>query len=326
MTSVKIGMYTMNAGFDVAGSCIRHILESDEILSHFDEMILLEGRKTEQSDEYYKTITNPKVRIINSPWQDSHYKQYLKRLEFTEEGDWIFTPDDDELPSEELLQLIDKIRTNDIPFDIVRIPSIVSITDDLKEEEKIYYESDPHPRRRRGNTAGRNMLMRKCDNVTIHHANEFHCEPVPVRDPSRFCYQPLPVYHLKSAYTYVVNDCVNAFISPKQERFTEEEANRFKECLRENNITNMQELRDSVKNNSWSDSFKEFAISTRHHNDRPVSRLFYWYFLYENPQEDTCKDITLEQANKHVLGGWWNYYLFNKKKNNFFTVKTTPML
>lgn len=321
-----MGLYTMNAGEDVPGSVLKHLLE--RYSPHFDRTVVLEGRMTEAAEQYYKTLKN--VDVVDSPWRDSHLKQYQARMNHIDMGDWMYIPDDDEIPSPELMNFM----TNDIRnnkhgcaqvCDVYGLPYIVYITENLIDITKEYYagSAPPDPSNLRFT---RNFLVKKSPNVTHIHSDEFHTNPVPIRGGfSAVRRMPYPAYHMKSAWTYIINDCVNSLVSPRNERFTPPEADRFKTLLAQNGIITMEDLRQSVWNGTWNDDLKQFAIEHRHANDRPISRLYYWYFVLANPDEGVDPEINYDFVVKSALGGWYDYYQAEKEAERSIRVSSTPL-
>jgi hypothetical protein len=322
-----LGYYTMNGGEDIAGSVLKHAVEKH--INDFDEILILDGRMTPEAQAYYDTLPD-KVRIKDSPWRDSHLLQYKARMSMVEEGAWLLMPDDDEMPSQELMEFIDYDLRKDTrgigsKMNIIGVPSIVYITEDWKDRKKTYYPADPHPTQRGKSYFCRNMLAKQGPSLIYHHVNNFHCETmVPPEQANTIGRITAPMLHLKSAYTYIANDCVNSFVSPENERFPPDQAARFRRILKDDGIDSMQKLRDVTIAGTWSDEMKSFAVDNRNRSDMPISRFFYWYYMIHHPASDT--DIQYEDMLKTVLGPWYDYYHKSKKNNDFLEIETTPMI
>lgn len=328
MLKVKMGFYTMNAGEDVAGSVLKWAV--DKYIDDFDGIVIVDGRMTKEAQTYYDTLPS-KVRVKDNPWRDSHLLQYKARMSMIEEGDWIFMPDDDEIPSQEFLGFLDYDLRKDTRgigsrMKILGVPSIVCITEDWKERDKTYYIADPHPTQRGDKYFTRNMLAKQCPEITYHHVNNFHCETmVPQSDEPEMGRITAPIYHLKAAYTYIVNDCVNAFVSPENERYPPEQADRFRRLLQVDGIDSMQKLRDVTIAGEWSREMKQFAIDNHGYKDMPISRLYYWYFVMHHPDKAPIQ-LDKEEVIETVLGPWYSFYHNSQKNNDLMEISTTPMM
>src|SRR3990167_5182001 len=80
------------------------------ILPYIDKAIIVLGKKEEATINYLESL-GPKIVMAYRPWDDNFAKQWDFHLQFVKEG-WDLVCDDDELPSEKMLQSLDSYINN----------------------------------------------------------------------------------------------------------------------------------------------------------------------------------------------------------------------
>lgn len=93
------------------------------IMTHVDSALLVLGRRDDDAEKYFSTW--PMVKTVYREWDDSFKKQYQFGLDNVK-GGWLLWLDDDEVPSEKMLQSLRTVveqSANGEKFDTVSFPS-----------------------------------------------------------------------------------------------------------------------------------------------------------------------------------------------------------
>ena len=327
MKGCTYATYSMNAGEDIAGSALKWDIQNHSHL--FERMIVVDGNLTDSARKYYSSF--PNVEVIDSPWRDSHTLQYQAVRAQLREGEWCLYLDDDEVPSPELIAFCQTLpeQAKDSNINMFHVPDILYLTEDGTNfykslHDPLDYPNDGHIKR---------ILFKAGPTLDFISSDGFHNVPTflktlpdgQVISDERAAYVQAPYFHLKSVESYIINDCVNAFKSPRNERFTEEEAEEFKAAIDADGISTMQQLRNDAAAGTWGQKLKDFAKKYRNEVDRPISRFYWWYFFIENPDMNIDSDLTWDTIMQYVLADvWYAEYQASKKNGEVLTAYTTP--
>lgn len=118
------------------------------VLPHVDEAVIVIGKKCEETIAYLKKF--PQVKIIYNCWNDSFRDQYQVGLNNIE-GGWVNIMDDDEIPSEAMLNSFRDIiqeSQNGTKFDVVEFRSCDvregKIGEPTDYYRQMFYKWEPH--------------------------------------------------------------------------------------------------------------------------------------------------------------------------------------
>lgn len=78
-----------------------------KILPYVDKAVIVIGRKDQEAEDYLASFGN-KIFVHYRSWDDNFAKQWQSYLQFIKDG-WVLIMDDDEVPSDELLQSLREI-------------------------------------------------------------------------------------------------------------------------------------------------------------------------------------------------------------------------
>ena len=293
--SIVLGTYTMNAGRDIPGSAVKYIIET--YIKDFDYIIVVDGNLTKESELYYQQFGD-KLRVADSKWQDSHLKQYKARDSLLNDGDWMLAIDDDEIPSSELAGFLTAPNTQQLldqhSLNMVLVPSTLYVHDG--NEEGYFLQSEDVDMEK---GFFKSILYKKTPTLDYIHSNGYHT--VPTHGPNtRATKIPYPYIHLKTAESFIINDCHNAFISPENERWTEEEARELRAACKSGGITNLADLKRATIS-GWPSELIKFAVDHRH-SKTTASKFYVWYFFIAKPElRENVSDIKWEEAYRTTL-------------------------
>lgn len=313
---VTLAQITMNAGDDIPGSTLKYTL--DTWASGFERVLIVDGHLTEEARGYYEKFDN--VEVLDSPWQDNHTPQYERFMKELADGEWCLYLDDDESPSQNLVlasaQIADIVARAEGGFNqttIFALPSILYITENGTRYYRALHRPYPDDPRNGGHT--KQILFQNRPFTTLltspppaAHVNIRQRIGQPIYAPEMY------YYHFKSAEAYIINDCLFAMMNAKQERYTEQEAAEFKAALEASGIYTLKDFRQRTEAGEWSQSLKKFAEDHRKDTDRPISRLYWWYYLIANPHLNEIESETWDRALKIALADeWYDTYTESKR-------------
>jgi len=316
-----LAQLTMNAGEGIPGSVLKWNLEKNA--KHFDRVLIVDGDLTDDAKAYYSQF--PNVEALDSPWKDDHAPQYRRFADELKDGEWCLYMDDDEAPSEELCTLCKGLNGWDSKANMIVLPSILYITENGKRYYRALhkpFEKDP---RNGGHT--KPVLFKKkisLDFITSPPPSA-HVTPTHGAHQVAMYASQAWYYHFKSVEAYIINDCLFALMNPIQERYTPGEAKVFKEGLEESGIKTLSDFRTCTSMGSWGEKLLELAIDNREAYDRPISRLYMWYFHICRPGHLAPSDASWDDVVNYVLADEWrDTYRESKKAGEHVDLSSTP--
>ncbi|KKN63204.1 hypothetical protein LCGC14_0503940 [marine sediment metagenome] len=208
-------------------------------------------------------------------WDDNYSAQDNVLLDEASDGEIILVQDDDEMPSEALLKVIDTLTVNE--FDMCRIPSLdiidgammCSIEDYMRQNDE--GEFDKRFRK--------DWLFKYYDGM--------YMEGTPHRSPHQKDGQDwvrkdlgAPYLHIKSSDSFIVNDCIHAFINPEQQQYSDAETKSLRKFTNKFGITSSRDIVDLLKYDELSDKFHDWMWEHAGEN-KPIAAWFASrFFLY----------------------------------------------
>jgi hypothetical protein len=221
--------------------------------------------------------------VFDMPWDDKYIDRYRKTAAATDTGDWVLHLDDDELPSPELL---DFLKNRQFDGDMYMLPCVLHV--DNKPVE-------PWPNKEYTGQWTKNILYKKTEDLSFRF---FGSHVIPLQKNRK--YIPYPYFHMKSLSSFVMNDCLQAFVLPQGQGYDPIESKQF--GILTSVYKNSLEFRESIEKGTWSPALIKFAWSKRHEFKRPISRLSWAYHLLNNhkmPFDDNF--MKWENVSKYIL-------------------------
>jgi len=337
---IQMATITMNAGEDIPGSTLKYNLQMNA--KYFDRVIITDGNLTKEAEKYYAQF--PNLTIVDRKWEDKFVYQYQAAMQQVTAKEWTFLLDDDEVPCNDLRDWL-RFSLRDpatAQFNAVRVRPALMLADSREswrdEEGKTwsrYYRCSPLPKE--GGEVGftRKVIRKEPTFTFLYSEGEYHATPAFIQEfggqqlnAENSTYIHFPYYHFKTIESYVINDCLNALVSPKGERYTEEEGKTFREILTKDGILTRKDFVAATKA-GWSAELKKFAVDHCHHTDRPISRLYWWYYVLAHPGEAGNIPggiISRDDVFKMALGEeTWDMYIESRENNDFVEVFHTPL-
>lgn len=323
--SIIIGTYTMNAGSDIPGSAIKYMLETYH--DKLPYMVVVDGNLTSEAKAYYKKF--PKLRYMNSPWRDSHLAQYKARDSLVDEGDWVLALDDDELPSDELFEFISNQEIektlNNNNLNMCYVPGVLYIHDGENGYKFLQAEDVDLD-----NGFFKAILYKKTNSLNYIHSNEYHTVPTHGTE-TRAVKIPYHYIHLKTAESFIINDCHNAFISPENERYTAVQAKQLREIKKEYKFNTLEDFKKAV-NDLPSGKYpllEDFAMTWRH-ADTNAYTMYLWFFMIAHPNWQSVyrrDDVDWKASYERLLNPNRISRIESAIVNHdYVTIETTPFL
>ncbi len=171
------------------------------ILPHVDRVVILDGGSKDGTLEYLESL-GPKVEVYHRDWDDSFANQYNEYLKHIHYG-WALLCDDDELPSEELLQSLREIISQSEgarKYDVV----------EFRANDISYVEGEWENRHDTGPCEYYRPLLFKW-NPNLHYVINLHQSLQGLVGPAIRC--KAHYYHIKSIKDEYRNACRNYFIA-----------------------------------------------------------------------------------------------------------------
>ncbi len=233
------------------------------ILPHVDRAVVVDGFSKDGTYEYLQSLA-PKVEVYQREWDDSfanQYNEYLKHLK----GGWVLLCDDDEVPSEEMLQSLKelvKMSEGGKKFSLV----------EFRSNDISYVEGDWENRVDNGPCEYYRQIFFKWYpgmhyTVHLHQALQGMRGPV-VRHKAHY-------YHIKSTKDELRNACRNYFISgewpstPVSEGIKTPEWKEMNSILAEHypEVKLFSQVNGLLVSNKICQEFKDWAKRYAHHNE-----------------------------------------------------------
>lgn len=306
MGQLVLGLATMNAGLGQPGSSLKNLLEYKYC---FDKIICVDGSLQNDGREIYSQYGVD--LIISNPWKGSLKEQYDFITTHLKPGDWWVMMDDDEIPSEGLAQLFQKMQTNlerlvhplsgmiNNP-DKIKAISTARVTCFTEDGENFYpgeHVPTMHNMRQPGVAGPRPHIflydegLRMMHSPAGRHVVPYHPDAPPIYLYSESIYH----MHLKAPEMYVFNDCVKAI---KDDDIKDPDIRReFREVIKSNGITNEKEFMDKTLAGDVNGAFIDFCMK---YSDRgaPEGRMFIWYYLIAHPDKNPYRSyIKINNSN-----------------------------
>lgn len=281
-----LGYITMNAGDGIPGSILKWALST--YAPRFDYSVVVDGNLTEEAKKFYSTI--PNLKVVDSPWTGRHGPQYYIRNSAIDDGDWLLALDDDEYPSEGLMELVHGIHTLPSSINIAYIPSLTYMSVDntdnfwrvqttpsredyLRRSKRIFYKKS---------TKNNYFIQSPCGmHVTPTQIEifdgEYHQSEKPVGDPRCF------FYHMKTLESFIYNECVYNVSNPRHEsgpqarQMTLEQETKFESLVNKYDLKNIPKFLEITKNHTWPKEFKDFVFQFK---DKLGLAMCKFYYLY----------------------------------------------
>lgn len=276
----------MNAGDGIPGSILKWALST--YASRFDYTVVVDGNLTEEAKKFYETI--PSLHVVDSPWKGRHETQYYARNSAIEDGDWVLALDDDEYPSEGLIELVQKINYISPEINIAYIPSLTYLAVDNTNN---FWRVQEPPSKEDFLRRSKRILYKKSSNN-----NYFICSPCgmhvtptqvvvnngrleqserPVGDPRCF------FYHMKTLESFIYNECIYNVSNPRHEsgpqarQMTEEQEKEFERLVNLHGLKDTKKFLEMTKNHTWPEDFKEFVFQFKDKLGLAMCKFFYLY-------------------------------------------------
>jgi len=329
MGKLILGLATMNAGLRMPGASLTNLLAYKDV---FDHVICIDGALDEEGKHLYSKYPD-NLTYVDSRWYGSLRVQYNELLSRMSPGDWWVMLDDDEVPSEGLIEFFKFMRTNlqagkpamqgflSESVKSIATPRVTCFTEDglnfypgetLKEDGKEDRASDAGPRthifyvdkdiKMMGSPAGRHVVPYYENSAVIQMSGKNLCH-----------------FHLKAPEMYVYNDCVKAIFDHDIKNKTIEE--HYISVLKENKIFNGEDFISVTKRKDLTKSFTDFCIKYKD-NPAPEGRMFIWYYNIMHPELNPYPEQDWTQSLKKVLNpSWRKVYLDNKNNNNVISLQ-----
>lgn len=215
------------------------------------------------------------AEYIYRHWDDNYSAQDNRLLGEAEEGEIILLQDDDEMPSEALLKVIEVLTLNE--FDMFRIPSLDVIDGAMMCSVEDYIEQ---------NDQGEfDKRFRK--DWLFKYYDGMYMEGTPHRSPHQYDGSDwvrkdlgAPYLHIKSSDSFIVNDCIHAFINPEQQEYSNIETKSLKKFTDKFGIESSREIVDWLKYDDLSDKFHDWMWEQASTNKPIASWFASRFFLY----------------------------------------------
>jgi len=204
-------------------------------------------------------------------WDDKYHEQDNRLLRQCKTGDWIMILDDDEHPSGLLLSnlrnLIDTAEQT--LHNMISLPSLDELDGKLAvspEDFVIQVESGSRDPFRKY------WLFRYDPSVRSYGTPHRSVETI---QGWHVFHQPNPYIHKKTTYSFVLNDCVHAWINPLKQEYTPTEANEMYAVLP--HFKSSRDIEGWLRNGNVDNQFLDFARKYRS-DKRPIRN---WWNAYE---------------------------------------------
>jgi len=233
------------------------------VLPHVDRCVIVDGFSKDGTYEYLNSL--PKVEVFQREWDDSfanQYNEYLKHIK----GGWVLLCDDDEIPSEGMLNILREIvrqSEGGTKFD----------TAEFRANDVTYEEGKWDERVDNGPCEYYRQMFFKW-NPNLRYTVDLHQALQGLRGPVVRCKEHY--YHVKSTKDQYRNACRNYFIAgewpPGGGHLTglkTPEWKEMKEILAQDhpNVKIFSQLNSLMVTGQVSPAFREWARRYAYHNE-----------------------------------------------------------
>ena len=189
----------------------------DQSSDFFDVVRVCDGGST---DDTKQVIANCGAQYYYRKWDDQYHEQDNVLLRQCRPGDWVMIMDDDECPSWQLLNHLRPlvVTAQHLKFNMISLPALDELDGVLSlPVEQFISEVESGARR-----PFRKLWLFQYD----WSVNSYGTPHRSVETVKRWWvyHQPYPYIHRKSSLSFLVNDCIHAWINPSKQGYTEAEA------------------------------------------------------------------------------------------------------
>jgi len=214
-------------------------------------------------------------------WDDNYHLQDNVLLKQARPGDWVFIMDDDEIPSQPLLENMRTLirRAKVLNCNIISLPCLLVLDDksecgleEFIEETRI---GKRHPFRK--------FWLFEYDKSVLSYGTP-HRLVESERGWSVFD-QPFPYYHYKTKRGFILNDCVHAFINQADQGYTVTEARELRVALAATAWKTSRDVISCLETGNVPDALLKFAWKYKDQTNRSISRWFWSYYFLIHPDK-----------------------------------------
>jgi hypothetical protein len=300
MTKKVLGYITMNAGDGIPGSILKWALQN--YAHRFDYSVVVDGNLTPEASAFYATI--PNLKVIDSPWTGAQLPQYYARENVVDEGDWILALDDDEFPSEGLMNLVDQIDKINEKVNIAYIPSLTYLCVDKSNN---FWRVQESPSQEDWLRRSKRILYKKIKdrNYYISSPCGMHVTPT-ITDQSRTRSDETPVghpqaffFHIKTVESFIWNECIYNVSNPRHEsgpqarQMTDTQELEFERLVNKYGLRNIKHFKELTSSHSWPDDFKNFVYQFKDNLGLAMSKFYYAYEYISHGDLSKTTDLIL---------------------------------
>lgn len=320
-----MGYITMNAGKDIRGSILKWGLEHWG--PRFDYCVVVDGNLTDEAKAYYNTI--PNLRVVDAPWTNRHVDQYRHRNAAVDDGDWLLALDDDEAPSEQLMQFIENSMlqiAEERAINIFYLPSVTyiarwdqqAILGNFPRPEDFsvgFYQAEKWPEGEQ--RCLKRILYKNTAQVDFHHSNcGMHVTPMVVKKifgrtvpADRPGILRTPYLHMKSLESFMINDCIYMMADPRpynetpeKRGLTEEDVQVIEAVNQKYNYNDLLTFIKATKQESWPQELKNIALKysdLEKYKGKACTRFYTLYYLLQK-----AESAPFEYTYDEVFTSW----------------------
>lgn len=255
-----------------------HIITQDRVESlkrvllqsvdYFDVTRVCDGGSTDRTKELVKSCSEYYFR----KWDDKYHEQDNHLLSQCKPGDWIMILDDDEMPSTPLLNGLRDIiaHAESHNFNMVSLPALDEINGKMAMDVNEFIAKTDSG----GLQPFRKLWLFKFDwSVKSYGSPHRSVESLL---GWRVYHQSCPYIHFKTSFSYILNDCIHAWINPLRQQYTKGEADDMYDALPK--FTESREIFVWLQSDEVTNKFIAFAEKYKH-ADTPIRN---WWAVYQS--------------------------------------------
>jgi len=210
------------------------------------------------------------VELHIREWDDKYHEQDNMLLSRAKPKDWVMIMDDDECPSRPLLDNLRRLiaSAKKQGCNMISIPSLLVLDDEPECGLSKFIEET-----KAGSQRFRKYWLFEYDK-TVKSYGTPHRSVESMKGWKTFD-QPYPYYHFKTSWSFVINDCIHAWIDPFNQGYTRTQADEMYSVLP--TFHTSREVEGWLKDGDVSDAFISFAQKYKA-SDKPIRN---WWEAYQ---------------------------------------------